>query len=374
MTSSILTGEAFGLSPELTMVGEGPRARRERERASERMRRAMVEAKAMLEAAWGGDPLARIRVNEAITTSDLFKSAAGAVLDREMLAAYQTVTPSWQAYAAPTFVKDFKPKTLTELIGNTGALPKVPEHTNYPIAQSDAAERQIRVAKFGQQYGYTLEARINDDIGELQSVPNGWAAQATATEAHNALSQLANPLTGAPNTAFFTGGNLGTGALTADNLQTAYTAVTTKRDKDGALLVAPAMQLVVGPALQFTAERILNTSEIRTTVGSDTFIQSNPFSGKVKLTVLSDLPGTAWFLLPVPQAGRKSAFYVAHLRGFETPDLRAKADQGVRIGGGAIPAGEGSFDDDTIWFRVRHITGAAPGDPTFTYASDGIAA
>jgi hypothetical protein len=35
---------------------------------------------------------------------------------------------------------------------------------------------------------------------------------------------------------------------------------------------------------------------------------------------------------------------------------------------------EGSFDDDSVYYRVRHITGAATGDPTFTYASDGLGA
>ncbi len=370
--------ETFGLSKDLVMVGEGPRARRDRERASEAMRTAILEANSLLQSALAGDRVALMRFNEAITTSDLFKSAAGAAMDRIMLADYERQAGgTWSKIAAATTVKDFKPKTLTELTSNTGALPRVPEHTNYPLAQVDAKERQISVGKFGQQYGYTFEARVNDDIGELDQVPSGWSYQATATEDETVLAQMVNVITGAPNTGFFNAGNgnLGTGALTAENLQAAFTQVTTKRDKDGKLLVAPSMQLVVGPALQFTAERILNTSEVRTTEADGTVtIQSNPFKGKVTLTVKPDLPGTAWFLLPIPQAGRKSAFYGAKLRGFETPDLRAKADQGIRLGGGSIAPSDGSFDDDTIWFRVRHIFGAAQGDPTFTYASDGIAA
>ena len=59
------------------------------------------------------------------------------------------------------------------------------------------------------------------------------------------------------------------------------------------------------------------------------------------------------------------------MAGYETPDLRQKADQGQALGGGAISADQGSFDDDTIWFRCRHIVGAAKGDTTFAYASDG---
>jgi hypothetical protein len=191
------------------------------------------------------------------------------------------------------------------------------------------------------------------------------------------MSLLANEFTGAPNTGFFnpTNANIGTGALTPDNLDAAYTQVTaTKRDASGRLIVAPAMQLVVGPQLRSQANRVLNTAEIRrTSPDGVTTIESNPFKGLVTLNVMPSLPGTAWFLIPVTSAVRP-AFWMAFLTGFETPDLRQKADQGTRIGGGAIAANEGSFDDDTIHFRVRHIVGAATGDPTFTYASDGIAA
>lgn len=373
MSSTLLLGESFGLSKELTMVGEGPAVRRKRVRASAHMRKLMVEAKAMLDAAFAGDKMAMIRVNEAITTSDLFKSAVGEVLDRELLAQYEDIETQWTKFAARTQVKDFKPKKLIDLARNRHGLPRVPEHTNYPIASTDVSEKTISVGKFGEQYGYTLEARVNDDIGELEVVPNGWATQARYTEDDNALAQLASVTTGAPNTAFFNvgNGNIGTGVLNQTNLQAALTIVRTKRDDDGRLLRTGELQLVVGPALEDQAERVLNTEELRITVGGVQTIERNPFRGKVKLTVLENLPGTAWFVIPVPTAPRP-AFYSAFLRGFETPDTRYKADQGKAIGGGDLGADAGSFSDDTIWYRVRHIHGAAQGDPKFTYASDGI--
>lgn len=372
--SNTIIGESFGLSSGLTMAGEGPAARRARVRENPQMRTAVVEAKRLLDKAWAGDRVAILRVNEAITTSDLFKSAAGEVLDRELLAQYEDIETQWTKFAARTTVKDFKPKSLVDLSRNRHGLRRVPEHSNYPVASTSASERTIAVAKFGERYGYTLEARINDDIGELQQVPNGWATQARYTEDDQGLAPMANPLTGAPNTAFFNSGNdnIGTGLLNATNLQAAITKVSTKRDKDGRLLRPGALQLVVGPALSFTAEVLLNTAEVRVTTGSTTTLQANPFKGKVQQTVLENLPGTAWFVIPVPTAPRP-AFYVAFLRGFETPDTRYKADQGKAIGGGDLGPDAGSFDDDTIWFRVRHITGAAAGDPLFTYASDGLA-
>ena len=48
--------------------------------------------------------------------------------------------------------------------------------------------------------------------------------------------------------------------------------------------------------------------------------------------------------------------------------------EGLERHGADLVVTDGSFDDDTIWYRVRHIVGAATGDPMFTYASDGLAA
>lgn len=379
MSKSILTGESFGLTGNLTMVGEGPAMRRARRdqcaRESAGYRRSLIEAKAILDSAWAGDKMAGIRLNEAITTSDLFRSATGEVLDTMTLASYEDTPTQWTKFAARTTVPNFKAKRLLDLIGNRAGLPRVPEKTNYPIASAETAERFISVGKFGQQHGYTFEARQNDEYGELQQIPNGWAVNSRYTEDDNALEQLADPTTGAPNTEFFNAdnGNLGGGELTAANLQAGFTAVTTKRDSDGRIRRPGPIQLVVGPALQMEAERLLNTTEIRyTDADGRTVVETNPMRGKVTLTVLENLPGTAWFLMPAPNAPRP-AFYVAFLTGFETPDVRYKNDQGRRLGGGDIPAEDGSFDNDTVWFRVRHIVGAAGGDPLFTYASDGTA-
>ena len=64
-----------------------------------------------------------------------------------------------------------------------------------------------------------------------------------------------------------------------------------------------------------------------------------------------------WFLLPGPNTNVKPAAGVAFMAGEESPDLRVKNDQGNRIGGGSVGPEEGSFDDDTIQYRVRHIAG-----------------
>lgn len=365
--------EAFGVTQDGLMSGVGPMARRRLADASPRKLAEMARAAELLGQAWGGSELANLLVHEAFSTSDLFKSAAGDVLDREMLAQYQEMPTQWGKFSTRTTVKNFKKKYLRELAGGRTRLELVPELTGYPSADYSVSERSIQVSKYGRQFGYSFEARINDELDELQQVPGNFAIAARMTEDYLTLSQLANVTTGAPNTSFFTAGNgnIGTGALTQTNLQTAITTVSTKKDAEGNLLYPGPLQLVVGPALSFTAERVLNQTEIRVTSGSNQTLEPNPLNGKIKLTVLDNLPGSAWFVLPVPTAPRP-AFYTAFLTGWETPDIRYKSDQGTSQGGGDLGPDAGSFDNDSVRWRVRHIAGAAQGDPKFTWASDGL--
>ena len=71
-------------------------------------------------------------------------------------------------------------------------------------------------------------------------------------------------------------------------------------------------------------------------------------------------------MLPKPTAASRPALAVAFLRGFETPDIRQKNGAGVGVSPDA-----GDFDDDSVRYRVRHVTGAASVDPIHTYASTG---
>lgn len=331
----------------------------------------VADAARLFGLAWNGNPRARVAVNEALTTSDLFVGVTGEIFDRSLREEYATNPVQWGKFAARTTVNDFRPKELVDLLGGRGVLAQVPERTHYPMATQTNSRIQIGVQKYGEQYGYTFEARRNDRLNELQRLPGDFANKARRTEDYVALSAMASPLTGAPNTAFFkpANQNIYTGAFTSDNVQAALTALRSKRDTDGNLITPPALKVVVGPALEFAARRMFSANEIRTTSGNLTVVEQNPLSGQ-SYEVLANLPGNAWFVIADP-ASPRPVFYAAFLTGEEEPDLRVKKDQGTRPNGGDVPVDEGSFDDDTVWWRVRHITGGAAADPTFSLASDG---
>lgn len=278
MTSTLINvAETFGLTDDQTLAGPSPMTRRN---YSPKRRQAIVEAATLWKRVFDGDIRAAVQVKEALSTSDLFVSATGDVLDRELLSQYSAVTAEWRAFATRTLVRNFKPKKLIDLLGGRTVLERVPELTAYPGAEYDTREFEIQVAKFGRQFGFSWEAMVNDDLDELMQIPNTFAQAAALTEDDAAIALIANTATGVPNAAFFkdysaVDGYVGSGlnttavteALTEEDLQAAVTAIKTRTDNEGQLVPSGPLILVVGPANEFTARRILNATEVRTTIG-----------------------------------------------------------------------------------------------------------
>jgi hypothetical protein len=135
---------------------------------------------------------------------------------------------------------------------------------------------------------------------------------------------------------------------------------------------------MVPPALEVTANNIVNAVLIRNKTTSQDVEVGNWLSGKLSVVVnpwlsvidVSANAATTWYLLPAPSIARP-AVTMGFLRGFEVPDLRVKADTGQRVGGGNVPAEEGSFDTDDIQYRLRHVTGGTTLDPIAAWASNG---
>lgn len=321
-----------------------------------------------------GSKRAAFELNEALTSSDLAQFASGMLIDREMLANYDALPTQWTKFLTPTTLKDFKPKYMSQLELGAQVFKDVPERTPYPMAQPpELAEYPIQGKKTGLLWGFSFEAQVNDDLEQLMLVPNQMPQMAVDTEDDRGLRLLINLETGALNTGFFNvgNGNFGTLVLNHDNLETVIANLRTKRDpKSGGIIPSGRLQLVVGYALETRARKLLEATEIRDTVGGQQTLRPNPLKGQIDLVINEKQLGSSWIVMPKPGTARRAPFWFGRVRGFERPDFRYKADQGRAVGGGDIVVNEGSFDDDTIWYRGRHIMGVAHGDPTLTYASD----
>lgn len=339
----------------------------------------VIEARRLWQHALDGDLRARAEVMESMTTSD-FPYLLGAAYGRELLQSYQAAPRVWDKFATRVVLPDFRPKKLIDVLGGRGPLDKVAQGAEYKARQLSEALYEFSVEKYGDRIPLTWEMLKNDDLGAFNGLPGRLAVAARVTEDVVATKSLLLPALTNVNTAFFKAANgnaPAATALTQANLEAAILDITSRTDSDGNPIVLTGGVLMVPPALEFTARSILNATEIRTTVDSVTTVEANPMAGRLSLVVNPYLTlntnakaATTWFVLPSPGAPRPGVA-VGFLRGEEAPDLRVKADAGNRVGGGALGAEAGSFDDDTIQYRVRHVVGAAPIDPKATFVSLG---
>lgn len=372
-------------------VQESTRVSRRVPMSREVMEKAL-NAYMLFENAANGSYLAKHRLAEAITTSD-FPLMFGAALDTKLLAAYRAIDPVWSQFAARDTVPDFRASTWIDLLGGQGALAQVDEGAPYPRAKVTEGSGSYSVAKYGRTIGITWEMYINDRLSAFRSLPDRLAVAAREMEDRIATAQLA--VAAGPNPALFgatkvvgpagaTSTNLlaGNPALTEASLEAALLAISTRRDYDNRPVVLNGAVLVVPPALQTKAERIVGATEVRETVGSQLIVRTNPLAGRVKVVVnpwlsvidVSANTATTWYVLPEPAANGRPAVVLGFLAGHEVPDLRVKNDQGTRIGGGAIAPEEGNFEFDTVDYRVRHVLGGGPVDANQVAVSNGSGA
>lgn len=350
----------------------------------------LLEASRLMDAAFHGTSMrARADLQEAMATPD-FRNAAFEVLDRETLERYQALPAVWQGYARRFFVRDFKPKKLVDLLGGLAGLSEVDELNPYPERSVSKTGYEITVKKYGARFAFSWESWINDELDELESLPEALSIAARETEARQAASLLTDG--NGPNGTFFNStaiqgsiSNLMSGnpALSSTSLQTAISTITSRRDPQGRPVAFPRLVLVVPPALEVTARAILNATEIEFQEGSDGNGQrrirgANWMRGVVDLVVdpwLTVIDGgaaaaTTWYIVPAPSAGRP-ALGLAFLRGHEEPQVRVKGHAGQTVGGGDLPPEDGGFEIDDIQYRVRHVLGQGYVDPIGTIVSTG---
>lgn len=344
----------------------------------------LAETLDLWEAAQGGNRLASMEfhrrmagmpsmLQEGHSTSD-FPLLFGDTLSRSLARRYAVAGPVWQGFAARQVNRDFRAARILEFIGSGRRLPRVPEWKEYTAREFTEAGLTTTLAKYGERVQWSWEMSVNDDLGAFDNAPQVLADSAVVTEDYLATSVL---VAAAGPKAWL--GTPATTALTRDNLQAAINTLVTRTDTEGNRLQIPTPVLVIPEALNLTAQNILNTVEIRTTVsGVETLTRGNGLSRVPQVVVnpyLSAIDETAdadqtWYLLAGPSDPRPSV-YVTFLRGYESPDLRVQADAGMALGGGQLPASAGSFTRDTVEYRVRHVVGGNQGFTGGTFVSTG---
>lgn len=322
----------------------------------------------------------RRAVRESMSTSD-FPILFGDVLNRELARRYQVRQPIWRQFAARKLQRDFRPSKIIEFFGGGGRLDAVPELKEYPARAFDESEFETVLAKYGNRLMWSWEMQVNDDLGAFQTAPDALSRGAVATEDYLATSVLVDA--SGPKSWL---GTPGTADLSRAALEAGLQAVMDASDEDGNPIEIGTPILMVPRALALTAQNIVNTTEFETQAGADgngqvrSRVTGNGLSATPRIVVNDWLTridesanrATTWYLLPDP-SGPRPAVYETFLTGYESPDLRVKADAGMRLGGGNIDPSEGSFERDAVEYRIRHVVGGNQGFADAVYVSNGSA-
>lgn len=325
----------------------------------------ILEARQLFESAVNGSLMARARLEEAMSTSD-FPIMLGAAYGRELQQEYEGIAPVWQQFATRKVVPDFRERTLVDVMGGRAELEKVKEGAEYPAGKLSESERKFKVEKFGRRFPLTWEMIKNDDLGAFRDLPQRLAISARETEDRTAILPLFN----ANKTGLSTWANaqaVTSKPLTTENLNAGLLAISQRKDSDGRPIIMPQPILLVPTALEQVAQSIVNVIEVIDPVTGERR-SGNGLVRTPKIVVDPWLDivapgygkiGQTWYLTPPPSTPVHPALVMGFMAGEESPDLRTKADAGNRVGGGSVRPEEGSFGDDTVQYRVRHIMGSA---------------
>ena len=314
-----------------------------------------------------GSKLDMYRFQEAMSTSD-FPIYFGDILDRQILASYAEAPQTYTQWAKVSEVSDFRPAKRYAMDGGEGQLKPVDELGEYQAVRRSESQLSFSVKKFGARFDLSWESIIDDSLNLLTDQPTRFGKAARRTEEKECTSLLMNDT-------FFSAANgnvMDSNPLTVQNLQKAIEKFTSRVDSDGEpIMVGPAI-LMVPPALEVTANNILNASEFLAWDNDQESFQmrtNNWLRGKLKLVVNHYLPvldkahgSDAYYLLADPNDAR-GAVEFAFLRGHRSPELFMKTPNAVSVSGGSVGTMTGDFDHDAIGYKVRHVMGGTVIDP-----------
>lgn len=289
-----------------------------------------------------GLPVTGLGASEVMTralhsTSD-FALALSDTQGRVLAAAYKAATSGLKPLAREVSLPDFRARTFIRTSGISD-LEKVNESGEFKRGTFDHAGESVKLATYGKVFGISRQALVNDDIGALADIPAKLGAAAARFEADQLGALLVSNAGAGPTMAdavalfHATHGNLaGAGAAPAEaTLSAARLAMRAQTDDAGFLISVVPKYLVVGPALETAAEKLL--AAIQPAQTSDV----QPI--RLTLAVEPRLAGNGWYVVDPAVDG----LVYAHLAGEGGPQIESRA----------------GFDVDGVETRVRLDFGAA---------------
>lgn len=354
------------LDPQIMLAGEGYHFQPQR-RMSPQYAQRLAEVATGYKAVIAGRRGLRGWFQESMMRAD-FPVLLGDTLDRLVLTRYATYAPTYRQFTRRRVVPNFRSVGGVRRHGGS-RLTQVAEGNDYPEDALSESSFTYAISKYGKKYRITLEMIVNDDTQAFADLPDEMAQDAIQTEmflvsglyvANGVLFQAAR---GANMN------NRGTALLTITNIEAAVNAMVVFTGDGNNPLNNTPIYLVVPPSLRIKAFRELG---VLTLSGGSTVTlagTTNVLAGELQIVVDPMIPildpvhgNTSWYLFSDP--ARLHAVEYACLAGMEEPQVFMRSPNAVRVGSGSENPADGSFEDDSLAYKVRHFLGGAHTNPT----------
>lgn len=346
-------------------------------RIEESATKRQVEATKLLVAAQQGDLSARVKLQEGISSSDI-PTLLQPAINVTFLAQYAAQPTVWNQIAQEYTVDDFGPIKFADFQIDPssiaashdgeefieGGLPVVGEYDEYPAVKFATQELNKSVdRKRGVRARLSWESLRRTGNFDLIAQFTQAFARYAAQQEDIALAKLFVTTGGAVGSAF-SGKNLASDdALSLTTLDEAL-AQSREARVNGNPIGATSYKLVHGSGLTTTVNNLMSISTIRRTDGNGTYdVNANVITGPFNpiefptLDLVSGNSTDAWWFV-IPETTVRPQFLEVFLSGERTPLISIKDSGHMSLAGGEVPVREGSFDEDDIQTRVRHIVEA----------------
>lgn len=349
----------------------------------------VTEAKAqkameLLDAA-SNSRVAEAQLAELLTSTDVGHSIAH-VLSVNMIPQLPDALEEIGEIAGERTVKDFRPVVLRGLITGDGpdgedgggldehgAAAIVPEGTPYPhvTITSDEEAYYSRLRKRGFRADVTFEAVINDDLGEIQELPDQFLKTVTKTHVAEVFEALESASLGLTGATLLDGSTVAANSPVSAKALIAGAAEIEARLVNGnpigeisryIVLVAPGKKRFLEYDINQMG-RVITVQDGAVTLGPDADMKA--LFPNVTIKEHPRLTGNQWRMFPAKGTTARPVLERLNLKGYTTPEIRVRSDQGYLPGGGKVGVWEGGFDGDTSSFRLRLFTGAVLWDDSY---------
>jgi phage major head subunit gpT-like protein len=276
-----------------------------------------------------------LRAAQSYLVTDDFTSVLLNLARASLTQGYTVAPRTFTNWCRQTTLPDFRQMNRIAL-GAGPTLAKVPQHGEYQRAAWPSRAETIQLETWGKIIAFSRQAMINDDLGVLARLTQGFGFSAASMEGDVVYGLLlANPVMSDGNALFSAAhGNLMTAsAIDLPNMELARLAMRTQTSPEGMPLNLTPSYLIVGPKQEVAALQLTASIVVPTTLGT-----AIPVALKsVEVVVDARITDLSWYL--AANSAAIDTIEYARLEGVpEGPQLEAR--DGFDVDGLEIKARE----------------------------------